>query len=195
MNAVKNLFVLTSTMAAILASAPAAASASNPATNHFYVTIRIMPVCEVQTSTGSTPTETENTPSNGADIDFGNHFSNSNQEIQGTSKAGPTGGIEIKCTKGTPYKIALKPASTNNTNGEGTMNGLGIAGTDKIAYSLYQDSSHSKKWGSEDNLKMQGVGTGIGSPISHPVYGKVAGTELDKTAGHYFDRVAVEVSY
>lgn len=75
------------------------------------------------------------------------------------------------------------------------MNILGNTSTDKVAYSLYQDSGYNKKWGSQDGITIKGQGTGIASPISHPVYGKVAGTELDKTAGRYFDRVAVEVSY
>lgn len=192
MKAVKNLFVLTSTMAALSASGMAFAE---KVSSEFYVTIRIKPVCEVNADSGGAPTQPESTPSKGADIDFGEHFSNSKNNVEGSSKAGPSRGIEIKCTKGTAYKIALKPTSTSSETGDGRMNGLGAASADHIEYSLYQDSSYSKKWGSqEDNIK-GGDGEGFASPIFHPVYGKVAGTELDKTAGRYIDRVAVEVSY
>lgn len=101
MTAVKNLFVLTSTMVALSASGMAYAESVS---SEFHVTIRIKPVCEVETSTGGAPTQTESTPSRGADIDFGDHFSNSRTEVSGLSKAGAGGGIQIKCTKGTPYK-------------------------------------------------------------------------------------------
>lgn len=67
---------------------------------------------------------------------------------------------------------------------------------DKIAYTLYKDDGYSEAWGNQKNVNtLTGTGEGIASPIHHPVYGKVAGTELDKTAGRYIDRVAVEVSY
>lgn len=193
MNAVKKLFVLTSAMAAMSASGMAVAN--SPATNHFYVTIRIMPVCEVETESGHAPNDVNSTPSNGADIDFGNHHSNSKQDVQQASQGGSGSGITVKCTKGTPYTIALKPASTSSEDGSGSMSILNDASTDKVAYNLYQDTSYSKKWGSQDGMTVKGVGSGIASPISHAVYGQVAGSELDKTAGRYFDRVAVEVSY
>lgn len=198
MKAVKKLFVLTSTLAAL--SASGMAFADNPATADFYVTIRIMPVCQVATSTGQAPSEEASTPSAGADIDFGEHLSNSRDDVQRLSKAGAGNGIQINCTKGTPYQIALKPDSTSSTIGEGTMSGLSGSAAktanDTVAYKLYRDSGYSQPWGSEKNVNtMDGVGKGIASPVFYPVYGKVAGTELDKTAGRYIDRVAVEVSY
>ncbi|OSI11053.1 Csu type fimbrial protein [Neisseria canis] len=197
MKAVKNLFVLTSTMAALSASGMAYAESVS---SEFHVTIRITPVCEVETSTGNAPTQELTTPSAGADIDFGDHLSNSKAEVRQMSKAGAGGGIQVKCTKGTSYQIALTPDSTSSTTGAGTMSGLpGSAAAnanDKIAYTLYKDDGYSEAWGNQKNVNtLTGTGEGIASPIHHPVYGKVAGTELDKTAGRYIDRVAVEVSY
>lgn len=76
------------------------------------------------------------------------------------------------------------------------MTGLGAASGDQIAYTLYKDSGYNDVWGSQQGTNtMDDVGKGIASPVNYPVYGKVAGTELDKTAGRYIDRVAVEVSY
>ncbi|WP_054618048.1 spore coat protein U domain-containing protein [Neisseria sp. 83E34] len=197
MKAVKKLFVLTSTMAALSASGMAYAESVS---SEFHVTIRIMPVCQVETSTGNAPTQELTTPSAGADIDFGEHLSNSTADVKRLSKAGAGGGIQVKCTKGTPYQIALTPDSTSSTTGAGTMSGLvgsaAATANDKIAYTLYKDDGYSQAWGNQKNVNtLTGSGEGIASPIHHLVYGKVAGAELDKTAGRYIDRVAVEVSY
>lgn len=194
MNAVKKLFVLTSTAAALLSSHTA--FANNPATDHFYVTIRITPICEVNTSTGGSPSQVENTPSAGADIDFGSYPSNHQNQVDGMSKAGSGGGIVVKCTNETPYKIALKPASTSSETGDGHMTGLGTASKNRIAYKLYKDSGYQNEWGSQPGTNtMNATGAGIASPAHYPVYGRVQASELDKIAGRYFDRVAVEVSY
>ncbi|OSI09936.1 MULTISPECIES: Csu type fimbrial protein [Neisseria] len=199
MNAVKKLFVLTSAMAALSASGLAAAN--SPATGELHVTIRIMPVCKVVTNTGNAPSQLANPPSAGADIDFGEYPSSHNTEVQGLSKAGATNGISVTCTKGTPYTISLTP-SNNSTNGSGEMSmvrkHVGDAAplsqdNDKIAYTLYQDSSYATPWGSQNNAK-QGL-AGTGTEQLYPVYGKVAGDQLNKTAGRYADRVSVEVSY
>lgn len=199
MNAVKRIFALSSIMAAMLASGSVAAATTNA---NFYVTIRIMPVCEVATNTGNAPTVEETTPSAGADIDFGEHLSNSKSDVQRQSKAGGSAGIEVKCTKGTPYQIGLLPDSTKSTNGTGSMSGLAgsaaATANDKIAYSLYKDNGYTNAWGNQTGVggnTLSGTGTGIASPINHAVYGKVAGTELDKTAGRYLDKVAVTVTY
>lgn len=195
MNAVKKLFVLTSAMAAL--SASGFAVANSPATGEFYVTINITPTCTVQTNTGNMPTKETTNPA-GADIDFGDHVSSKKTEVQGSSKAA-SNGIVVQCTRGTPYTIKLTP-SNNNTSGAGEMSGVNGTpsgtGGEKIAYTLYQDSNYSKPWGNQKGGNaVESVGTGTTSPNYHPVYGKVAGDQFDKTIGRYFDRVGVEVAY
>lgn len=195
MNAVKKLFVLTSAAAAMSASGFAAAN--NPATGEFYVTILIKSTCTVATATGSAPTKDASNPA-GADIDFGEYFSNHDSEIQKLSKAGPTNGIAVTCTKNTPYTISLKP-SNGNTSGQGEMSGVSespaATSGDKIAYKLYKDSGYQNAWGSQGGTTVSGEGGGMSTPKYHAVYGKVEGNQFNKTAGRYFDRVAVEVSY
>lgn len=195
MKTVKNFFVLTSTAAALLAPGMAAAETK---TADFHVTIRIKPICEVVTNTGGAPTVEDSTPSAGADIDFGEYFSNHTTDVDGQSKAGGSEGIAVKCTKGTPYQIALTPATDNNNAGGGSMNGLsgsGAAGS-KIAYTLYQDSGRSKVWGDQSGTNtVSAIGEGFAQNVNYPVYGRVAGSEFDKPVGRYTDKVTVSVIY
>ncbi len=195
MKTVKKLFVLTSTAAALLVSGMAAAETK---TADFHVTIRIKPVCEVVTTGGGAPTVEATTPSAGADIDFGEYFSNHNTDVDGQSKAGGSDGIAVKCTKGTPYQIALTPATDNNNAGGGNMNGLAGTGAanEKIAYTLYQDSARSQVWGDQNGTNtLSATGQGFAQNVNYPVYGRVAGNQLDKPVGRYSDKVTVSVIY
>lgn len=192
MKTVKNIFVLTSTMAALLASGNVAAETAN---SDFYVTIKIKSVCEVNTNSGGAPTESTN-PSAGADIDFGEYFSNHSSNVDAASKVGGNNGITLKCTKGVPYKIGLTPKTDNNHNGGGKMNGLGSNSASKIAYTLYQDENRNTVWGDQvDTNTLNGQGQGFTSAINVPVYGRVLASELDKPIGRYSDQVTVTVTY
>ncbi|SUA44069.1 Uncharacterized secreted protein [Neisseria zoodegmatis] len=200
MNAVKKLFVLTSAMAAMSASGLAMAD-TTVGNGHFYVSIRIMPTCNVATHTGTAaPTEDASNAAN-ADIDFGDHLSSSSLNVERESAAGERGeSINVTCTKGTPYWVSLTPTSTSSDNGTGKMSGVANSAAatsgDKISYSLYSDSARRNAWGNQKGVNaLQGTGQGMSNTIRHPVYGKVAGSELDKTAGRYFDRVAVTLTY
>lgn len=194
MKTVKNFFVLTSAMAALLASGMAAAETKNA---EFHVTIRIKPICEVVTNTGGAPTAEDSTPSAGADIDFGEYFSNHATNVDGQSKAGGSEGIAVKCTKGTPYQIGLTPATDNDNAGGGSMTGLAGSGaaSEKIAYTLYKDSGRSQVWGDQNGNTLSATGQGFAQNINYPVYGRVAGNQLDKPVGRYTDKVTVSVTY
>ncbi|OSI33846.1 Csu type fimbrial protein [Neisseria dumasiana] len=194
MNAVKKLFVLTSAMAAM--SASGLAMATTTVEGEFYVSIRITPACTVSTLATTAPTELSSN-ARGADIDFEDHASNSTNNVERLSQAGTNGGIGVTCTKGTPYEIALTTTNKNGNDGTGEMHGVSgsaaATANDKIAYTLYQDAGRGKVWGTGEHAFKDLRGTG--TEQFYPVYGRVAGTELNKTAGRYFDRVRVTVSY
>lgn len=197
MHTVKKLSTLTSIMAALLCSGAAMADSKS---TDFHVTIRIMPVCEVTTNTGNVSNQENSTASAGADINFGEYASDHKVDIDKQSTASLDDGIQVRCTKGTPYQIALTPESTSNNAGSGHMKGLGDSAAarsgDQIAYTLYKDSNRQQVWGSQQGSNtLSGSGQGIATTIKHPVYGRVLGTELDKTAGRYNDRVNVVVHY
>ncbi|WP_107928823.1 Csu type fimbrial protein [Neisseria animaloris] len=195
MHTVKKLSTLTSIMAALLCSGTAMADSKS---TDFHVTIRIMPVCEVTTSTGGAPNELNSTSSAGADINFGDHASNHGSNVDGQSVGASQGAIQVTCTKDTPYRIALTPASTGQSTGIGNMKGLtgGASINDEIAYTLYQDADRQQVWGSQDGVNTKNSsGKGMSTPDKYPVYGRVLGNQFNKPAGRYSDRVNVTVHY
>lgn len=182
------------TAAALLASGSAwAQQVSNPATGEFKTTILINKVCVV-----TTHTNTHEDPQ-GADINFGEHYSNKGEQVDGDSsvKAGQERALTVKCSQGTPFTIGLKPASSAKNDGTGEM--TRDNGTEKIAYSLHQDASRNKPWGNEGNVVSkvgQGFKAGPNSENTFTVFGKIdAGQLLDKPAGRYNDTVNVTVTY
>lgn len=199
----KKLFVLSSVAAALMASGSAfaltptvaAPAAANPATagKQFNVSVRILPVCEVVVSSSSKPDT--NTPwvAAGADIDFGEHQSNAGEQRQ-ISKAADGAGIEVKCTKGTPYGIGLVP-SNGNLIGQGVMNAVTSGNADTVPYTLHQDDSYNKAWGDtwKVNTKDVASGNGFTTADKHIVYAKIDDGELDKKADRYTDTVTVKV--
>lgn len=200
----KKFFVLSSVAAALMASGPAFASETKTA--DFHVTIKIKPACEfnfdatgtldAEAMTGGLATTLDWTNGKRADIDFGEHFSNGTADIDAQSNgAGSKQGIVISCTKDTPYKIGLSPATDNNTAGKGAMNGqAGVTG--KIAYQLYQDAGRATVWGDQPTNMKAGTGLGFGTPDVLPVYGRVARADVrDMVAGRYSDKVTVKVEY
>lgn len=199
----KKLFIFSSVMAA-LASGSAMAETKSA---DFHVSIKIKPACEfnldangvadAEAMTGGLPNTLDWNNFKRADINFGEHFSNGSDNIDAESNGGSKNGIVISCTKGTAYKIGLSPATDNNTQGKGAMNGQtdGTTGT-KIAYQLYQDNSRTQVWGDQSTNMKSGTGLGFGSPETLPVYGRVLRADVrDMAAGRYSDKVTVKVEY
>lgn len=201
----KKLFILSSVTAAL--AAPAAFAETK--NSEFHVSIKIKPACEFnldnngvadsEAMTGGLPNTLEWANFKRADINFGEHVSNGadSSNIDAESNGGSKNGIVISCTKGTPYKIGLSPATDNNTQGKGAMNGQtdGTNGT-KIAYQLYQDSGRSQVWGDQNSNMKSGTGEGFGTPQTLPVYGRVLRADVrDMVAGRYSDKVTVKVEY
>ncbi|MCS4532920.1 Csu type fimbrial protein [Neisseria montereyensis] len=193
MKTVKNIFTLTSVMAALLASGHAAAEEEKSA--DFYVTIRIIPICEVVTSTGNKPTQEATAPSAGADINFGEYESNHKANVDKESEGNSSGAIQVQCTKGTPYKVALTPETDDDNAGGGKMNALNTSNTEKIGYHLFQDAGRAKAWGNQDGNMLEAEGKGFGEKVNHIVYGRVNSDQFDKPAGRYSDKVTVTVKY
>ncbi|QEY25898.1 Csu type fimbrial protein [Neisseria zalophi] len=193
MKTVKNIFVLTSTMAALLASGNVAAEEK---TADFYVTIRITPVCEVVTSTGSKPTQEATAPSAGADIDFGEYPSNHTNNVDKQSKGNSTSAIQVKCSQGLPYNIALTPETEDDTSGGGKMVSITpTTNSEKIAYKLFQNTERNQAWGNQPTNMLSAQGQGFKTAVNHIVYGRVAGDQFDKPVGRYADKVTVTVKY
>jgi len=104
--------------------------------------------------------------------------------------------LQVRCSMGTSYDIELNagqnPVVADDVN---TRRMRGESGNPDntgsyVPYNLYKDSARSKVWGMGENMEK---GTGTGSVSSHPIYGKVPGTNY--TVGNYRDTITVTVSY
>ena len=206
--------------AAAALGAPALVQAATTS-SQFNVTIRIMPVCMVSTGSGGQSNWTSSTSTDlkangisgedaakkatptpaGADIDFGEHLASHATNVDAESAAGTADGIQVRCSKGTSYTISLSPKTGNDNAGGGTMQAVkigGITNTDTIPYKLYKDSGRLNAWGDSGTNTLTGqigAGTAVSNAQKYPVYGRVLGTDLNKTPDRYADTVTVTVTY
>lgn len=126
---------------------------------------------------------------NVGNLAFGSHDS-FQQNVFGQTQ------LQVRCSMGTSYDIELNagqnPVVADDVN---TRRMRGESGNPDntgsyVPYNLYKDSARSKVWGMGENMEK---GTGTGSVSSHPIYGKVPGTNY--TVGNYRDTITVTVSY
>ncbi len=94
------------------------------------------------------------------------------------------GNLNITCTQGTPYNIALK--SDRKMLNQSTAGAV-------IPYTLYQDVNQSVIWGTDTNQSY--TNTGIGAKQNVPVWGKIAKQDTNVPSGTYSDTVIAIVNY
>lgn len=135
---------------------------SDRESTQFQVKMRVNETCDIGTGSSS-------------DVDFGT-VSRTTQNVQAT------GSLNVSCTQGTPYNIAL--------NSDGTMKNTSNAAL-QIPYRLYQDASLSKEWGSIAENRFSQQGTGQTQNIT--IWGQVPDTNVP--AGQYTDRVTATITY
>lgn len=97
--------------------------------------------------------------------------------------------VTVQCSKGTPYVLAMAPSS-GEMDGIGYLSSVG-GGTDKVSYSIFQDSARTKPWGASPELTVEGLGNGKAEV--HTVY--LHNTEANFEPGAYSDLVDVFVGY
>lgn len=135
---------------------------SDHQSTQFQVKMQITEICDIGTAATS-------------DIDFGTVTRN-------TDNAQATGSLNVYCTNGTPYSIAL--------NGHGALKHSNDASI-QIPYQLYQDAAMSKEWGSIADNRLSQQGTGQAQRIT--IWGKVPNTNAP--AGQYSDKVTATITY
>lgn len=135
---------------------------SDRQSTQFQVKMQVIEICEIGAGGSS-------------DIDFGTVTRNA-QNVQAT------GSLNVHCTNGTPYNIAL--------NSDGRLkhaNDISI----QIPYQLYQDVAMSKEWGNIADNRLSQQGTGETQNIK--IWGKVPNANVP--AGKYSDTVTATVTY
>ncbi|MET0746696.1 MAG: spore coat protein U domain-containing protein [Rhizobium sp.] len=117
------------------------------------------------------------------DINFGNH---------GVINSAVTavGGVNVTCTPGTQYTIAIDGGLSGATNPEQR---LMKSGTNTIAYGLYSDAAHTQPWSATGSGLVTGTSTSGGNMLTIPVYGRVEPQPV--AVGQYSDTVVVTITY
>jgi spore coat protein U-like protein len=107
--------------------------------------------------------------------------------------------ISVKCTKNSPYTIAL-----NAGTGAGAAFATGrfmtvTAGSNTLQYNLYTAASFGTVWGdgSGATATVAGTGAGVGTANTATVYGRLLDNATNQLAvpGSYSDTITVTVTY
>lgn len=138
----------------------------------FNVKIQINSICDIQAA----PT----------DVDFG--------AVNSTATAiDTTGTLNVRCTSGTPYNIALNPGTGSGATVTARTMGSSDAGnTARVPYALYRDSGRTQNWGATVGTDTRS-GTGSGAVQAVSVYGRVPSANYP--AGAYSDVVTATVTW
>lgn len=171
------------TIALLTATGFAAVSSANAAdSSEFTVTTTITSVCDVNASAAA--------------ISFTDVAAGTTGEEIGNQQA--AGNILVTCSNDAPYVVNLSTAGNSaSTTGEGVMTGtLG----DTIAYQL-SSNTDGKVWGSTGALGadaagngVAGIGIGVSTAISHPVFAKITST-TDVKQDTYIDTITASIVY
>jgi spore coat protein U domain-containing protein, fimbrial subunit CupE1/2/3/6 len=165
--------VVASTAALPLAIASLPAQAGT-ATTTFQVTATVVNSCVINSA---------------STLAFGNYDVNAVAAITGTST------INVNCTKGDAYTIALNYGA----NGGSASNRIMVSGTNNLNYNLFTDSGYTKVWNSSCGAGNNcdggtGAGPGAGNQQSYTVYGQIAAGQ-NVPAGSYADTITITVNF
>lgn len=182
---------------------------------HFNVHLKLTGTCEVLTTNSASngaKITAENPSLAGADIDFDTHVASANAAAITKNNVGGIGtGLNISCSKNTPFTVALEPQNVPTSNGKGTMKGLITGNSDVIPYELFQpqvtrgtsaidftvaETITPTPWGTGTNaLSLAGKGLASAETIKLPVFATVPSNELNKFVDTYQDQVKVTLTY
>lgn len=101
------------------------------------------------------------------------------------------GSIVLTCTPGITVSIGL---DYGLGDGSSSMRYL-TSGSETLAYQLYQDSSRSTVWGTEDDGLDMSISSFPETTTSYPVYARLIAVDSLPSAGVYSDTVTVIVAY
>ncbi len=164
----RRVLIATAAGAALLAGGPVLAV---NATTTFQVTATVLKTCSVNATT----------------LAFPNY----------TPGAGPvvsSSGVNVLCTKTTPFTVAL------NGGLAGTVaQRLMTNGGNQLQYQLYTTNSYGTVWGDATgtSVTQPGVGTGLATAVAYTVYGQLLDSAFNQGAvpGSYTDTIIVTVAY
>jgi spore coat protein U-like protein len=160
--------------ASLVAASLAAAGAANAATatTTFGVSATVLKTCSVTANP----------------LGFGNYTPGAGALAANTT-------VNVKCTKGTPFTVALNGGTT--TGGNITQR-LMTNGTDTLQYNLYTTAAFATLFGDgTTGSTAPGTGTGLASAVAVTVFGSLPDNATNQavSTGSYADTVGVTVTY
>lgn len=167
------LLSLTAASAVFLAAS--SASHAGTATSNLSVTATVTANCSISTSP----------------VAFGAYDPVS---VNATTALDGSGTITVTCTSGANGTITLGQGADPGGGSTDTAPARQMkdAGTDVLAYTLYQDSGRTTVWGNTAGTGVSDVGTGVAQNVT--VYGAVAAGQ-NVPAGSYSDTVLATVTF
>jgi spore coat protein U-like protein len=106
-----------------------------------------------------------------------------------------TSTVTVKCTKNTPYTVALdKGTTTGGTIAQRLM----VNGANTLQYNLFTDTTRTTLWGDgTTGTAAAGTGAGFATTTALTVYGRLPDNATNQNAaiGTYADTVTVTVTY
>jgi spore coat protein U-like protein len=160
--------------AGVLAAVLAIPTQAGTITGNLSIQMTIVAGCQV--SGGAT------SGNNFGTLNFGS-WSLLNQNIDAQQDVGAQ--VSLACSSGEPYSVSL-------SDGQNFSSARRMAsGGNFVNYELYQDASHSQRWGAGGEAL---ASTGNGSVKNHLVYGRVP-VQSVQPAGTYSDTVVVTVAW
>lgn len=157
--------------AAVVAAGVAQAATTTTAT--FAVTATVLSTCSATAAT----------------LAFPNYTPGAGAQIGNTT-------ISVKCTKNTPFTVALDAGSTT---GDAFAQRLMASGVNTLQYNLYTTAALNTVFGDGNagTSTVGGTGLGVATANSVQVYGQVpdSATNQAAIAGSYSDLITVTVSY
>ncbi|MGC2128788.1 MAG: spore coat U domain-containing protein [Candidatus Aquilonibacter sp.] len=125
-------------------------------------------------------------------LSFGNY------DAIGTNATAPlnaTAAITATCTQGASATVDIDSGLNASGTGNSQSRRMKGTGANYLGYNIFQDSAHSKPWGSKTGGTTVSVtGAGGTTPVSLTAYGSVPGAQNVAT-GTYTDSVAVTINY
>lgn len=103
--------------------------------------------------------------------------------------------ISVRCTRGTPFTVAL---NSGTTAGGTITQRLMTNGTDTLQYNLYTSAAFATEFGDgTTGATVPGTGNGLGNPVAVTVYGNLPDSPANQNAptGAYSDLINVTVTY
>lgn len=163
--------ILTASLAAATLAAAGTANAAT-ATTTFGVSATVLKTCSVTANP----------------LGFGNYTPGAGALTANTT-------VNVKCTKGTAFTVALNGGTT--TGGNITQR-LMTNGTDTLQYNLYTTGALATLFGDgTTGATMPGTGTGLATNVAVSVFGSLPDNAANQavSTGAYADTVGVTVTY